>query len=273
MSFIAPMLATLLADPSRVAGRRLVAEPKLDGQRAQLHIRSGRSIHCFSRSGRELLRHAGMGWLRDLRWPVDSAVLDGEAVAGNGHEGIQSVFAARGRADGAMAFVAFDVLHVDEGDVMGEPWTHRRKRLEDLFADSTLPRVGIVPVTEDAAGLWDLWVVQGGGEGIVLKEPESRYFPGVRSPAWWKVKGKLTLEVTVTGGTGELVPWGDWGVASWLDLAYRHPRTGALIQNREAVRVPRGEDIAGRIGGRAELVCWGVMPSDMLRHPFLLRWL
>jgi hypothetical protein len=37
--------------------------------------------------------------------------------------------------------------------------------------------------------------------------------------------------------------------------------------------MPRGEDIAGRIGGRAELVCRGVMPSGLPRHPFLLRWL
>jgi ATP-dependent DNA ligase len=80
-----------------------------------------------------------MAWLRDLRWPVDPAVLDGEAVAGDGHEGIQSVFEARGRADGAMAFVAFDVIQVDGVDVMGEPWTHRRKRLADIFAGAALP--------------------------------------------------------------------------------------------------------------------------------------
>ena len=64
--------------------------------------------------------------------------------------------------------------------------------------------------------------------------------PGVRSRAW--LKAKLTLEVTVTGGSGELVRSGDWGVACWMRLAYRHPRTGVLIENREAVRVPRGDD-------------------------------
>jgi ATP-dependent DNA ligase len=30
-----------------------------------------------------------------------------------------------------MAFAAFDVLELDGASVMGEPWTARRKRLED----------------------------------------------------------------------------------------------------------------------------------------------
>jgi ATP-dependent DNA ligase len=42
-----------------------------------------------------------------------------------------------------------------------------------------------------------------GGEGIVLKDREAIYRPGVRSPAWLKLKPKLTLEVTVTGGSDE----------------------------------------------------------------------
>ena len=267
------MLATPLRDLSRLGTGPYIAEPKLDGQRAQVHVARGRTVHVFSRPGNELLRHPGFAFLRELDWPVESAILDGEAVAGDGHEGIQSVFAERGKVSGAMAVALFDVLHLDGQDVMREPWRDRRKRLEDLIAGAALPGVAVVPTTADIGGLWDLWVTEGGGEGIVLKEPDSLYYPGQRSPAWWKVKAKLTLEVTVTGGTGELVAWGDWGVASWLDLAYRHPRTGALIENRQAVRVPRGEDVAVRIGAHAELVCWGVMPSGMLRYPLLLRWL
>src|SRR5262245_17087231 len=110
MPFIPPMLATQLEDPTRLGDPRYVAEPKLDGQRAQIHVRDHRTVHCFSRPGRELLRYPGMAWLRELRWPFPSAVLDGEAVAGDGSEGIQAVFEARGHPDGAMAFAAFDLL-------------------------------------------------------------------------------------------------------------------------------------------------------------------
>ncbi len=50
------MLATRLEDPRRLAEPRYIAEPKLDGQRAQLHVRDHRTVHAFSRPGRELIR-------------------------------------------------------------------------------------------------------------------------------------------------------------------------------------------------------------------------
>ena len=71
-----------------------------------------------------------------------------------------------------MSFLTFDLLTLKGQDVMREPWKDRRKRLEDLFATLTLPRIGLVPVTEDAATLYETWVGWG-GEGIVLKEPTS----------------------------------------------------------------------------------------------------
>ena len=150
---------------------------------------------------------------------------------------------------------------------MGEPWTARRKRLEDLL-EAPPPGVCLVPVTEDAPALWDTWVGQG-GEGIVLKERTSVYRPGVRSPAWLKLKPKLTLEVVVTGGSAERVRWGDWGEAVMLAFRYTHPRTGADVEIRQAVRVPRDLPFDLTIGERLALVCWGVMPSGMLRHPVL----
>ena len=80
MPFIPPMLATRLEDPRRLADPRYSAEPKLDGQRAQLHVRDHRTVHAFSRPGRELIRLPGLTWLQEIRWPVASAVLDGEAT-------------------------------------------------------------------------------------------------------------------------------------------------------------------------------------------------
>jgi ATP-dependent DNA ligase len=85
-------------------------EPKLDGQRAQVHIRDSGTVACYKRPGRDLLRHPGMAWLRALSWPVDAAVLDGEACAGDGHEGIQAIFEERDRIGGEMSFMAFDLL-------------------------------------------------------------------------------------------------------------------------------------------------------------------
>src|SRR5262245_65438484 len=115
------MLCSRLENPARLADRRYIAEPKLDGQRAQVHIHGGRTVACYSRPGRDLLRHPGMAWLRTLSWPVDAAALDGEACAGDGHEGIQAVFEARNRNGGDMSFLAFDLLSLNGQEVMREP--------------------------------------------------------------------------------------------------------------------------------------------------------
>jgi ATP-dependent DNA ligase len=69
--------------------------------------------------------------------------------------------------------------------VRREPRRHPRERQEDLPDGQRLPRVGLVPVTEDAAHLYETWVGMG-AEGIVLKAPASRYRPRERSPAWLK---------------------------------------------------------------------------------------
>jgi ATP-dependent DNA ligase len=63
---ISPMLATRLEDPRWLPDPRYSAEPKLDGERAQLHVRAHRTVHAFSRPGRELIRLPGLAWLRDL---------------------------------------------------------------------------------------------------------------------------------------------------------------------------------------------------------------
>ena len=52
-----------------------------------------------------------------------------------------------------------------------------------------------------------------------------------------------------------------------LELAYKHLRTGKRTVIKQAVRLARQEPFELNVGARASLVCWGVMPSRMLRHP------
>ena len=86
------------------------------------------------------------------------------------------------------------------------------------------------------------------------------------------MKPKVTLEIVVTGGSSEPIQWGDWGLAVMLEIAYPHPRDGKVIEIRQAVRIRRDEPFSLCASERAELVCWGVMPSGMLRHPLFVRW-
>jgi len=166
---------------------------------------------------------------------------------------MQAVFSERNRP-GEMSLVLFDVLYVGGKSFMREPWRDRRKRLEDLVEGRQLPRIAVVPVTEDAATLYETWVGMG-GEGIVLKDPASLYRPGERSSAWLKLKPQLTLDVKVTGGSEEPIAWGDWGEAVMLHLTYKHPRTGKQVEIRQAVRIARQP------------------PFELLRHPLFLAWL
>ena len=85
----------LISDPRRVGDPRYVAEPKFDGQRAQIHVAQGRTVAAYSRPGRSLLTYPGLAGLREARWPVSQAVLDGELCASTGMEGILGVFEAR----------------------------------------------------------------------------------------------------------------------------------------------------------------------------------
>jgi hypothetical protein len=65
---------------------------------------------------------------------------------------------------------------------------------------------------------------------------------------------------------------GRLGEAVIPEFRYTHPRPRADVAIRQAVRVPRGEPFEVKIGQRVEVVCWGVMPSGMLRHPLLTPW-
>ena len=152
MPFIPPMLATRLENPRRLADPRYIAEPKLDGQRAQVHVRDHHTVHTFSGPGRELIRLPGLAWLRDIGWPAAAAVLDGEAVAGDGREDIQAAFEAPHRPGSPMAFAAFDLLGVDGPSVMGEPWTARWKRLEEIAVRPDRPRAMRDPSFAGRAG-------------------------------------------------------------------------------------------------------------------------
>jgi bifunctional non-homologous end joining protein LigD len=273
MTFIPPMLCEVLRDPARLDDRRYLAEPKFDGQRAQIHVAGGRTAAAFSRRELDLLRHPGYAWLREVSWPVSRAVVDGELCGQTGSDGIQSVLEARGRRDGVTCFLAFDLLQVDGRDVMPEPWSDRRKRLEDLAATLDSARVAIIPVTDDAGRLWALWVGEQGGEGIVLKERSPPYRPGRRSSAWLKVKERLVIEVLVEDGNPELIRWGDWGWAARLRLTYTHPRNGIRGTIDELVRVPDPDNFELRRGAGADVLCWGILrPSGRLRHPVFVHW-
>jgi len=82
-------------------------------------------------------------------------------------------------------YVVFDVLELEGRDLRGEPLKERRRAFERLIGG----RSTIFPawrLSRDGFKAWEE-AVENGFEGIVAKDPESRYVPG-RTLKWLKVK-------------------------------------------------------------------------------------
>jgi hypothetical protein len=89
------MLCDRLSDPGRLTDPRYVAEPKLDGQRAASR-QPGPHGASLQPPRARAPAPACMALLRGIGWPFAAAVLDGEAVAGDGQriEGAAKGYAA-----------------------------------------------------------------------------------------------------------------------------------------------------------------------------------
>ena len=94
-------------------------------------------------------------------------------------------------------YYLFDLLEIDGQDATALPLADRRALLERL-ADGAADRIAVPPVFDDldatlaAAREADL-------EGVVVKNPASRYRPGERSPDWVKIKLTRTQDVVIGG--------------------------------------------------------------------------
>ena len=91
----------------------------------------------------------------------------------------------------------FDVQSAAGDDVTAQPLRARRRVLEDLAADA-IPLISVPPVFDDVDAALDASRALR-LEGIVVKDPRSRYTGGVRSESWLKVKHTSTQEVVIAG--------------------------------------------------------------------------
>jgi DNA ligase 1 len=221
----APSLADAL---SRVSPAGV--EWKLDGIRVQIH-RAGSDIRVFTRTLDEITDRVPelVEAVRDL--PIHSVVLDGEAIAlGPDHrprpfQVTASRTATRGDVEEArratpLTFFAFDLLHVDGRDYVGEPGSVRWAALERVTPEELrVPRV----VTDDLATATTFLetALAHGHEGVVVKSLDVPYEAGRRGGGWLKVKPRHTLDLVVLAAE-----WGHGrrtGTLSNLHLGARDP--------------------------------------------------
>lgn len=199
-AFVAPQLARI--NSSVPAGKDWVHELKFDGYRLIAVKRRGK-VKLYTRSELDWTEKFG-----DLADHLNSLtkqdfVIDGEAV----------VFDEKGRSrfgdlqaalksgdDASIAFVAFDLLHLDGRNLRDQPLSQRIETLRNLISPETSRlRLSKVWSSSEGAALFreacanDL-------EGIISKKSGGRYLEGTRRD-WFKSKCRARQEFVICGYT------------------------------------------------------------------------
>jgi bifunctional non-homologous end joining protein LigD len=198
--FIEPMKARLV-EHLPPNGEWLL-ELKHDGYRA-LAIRNGSSVELFSRSERKLTASFPAIVEATRRVTSEKCVIDGEIVAldERGHGSFQRLQNRGSIADeGALIFYVFDVLNLDGRNVRGLPLTQRRDLLQRIISDAPDP-IRFSVTLNGAPETVLAEVKRLGLEGIIAKQPTSKYEPGRRSGAWVKLKCVNEQEFVIGGYT------------------------------------------------------------------------
>ena len=183
-------------------------EMKWDGIRA-VGAWDGERLRLFARSGNEVTHRYPELTAADAGFGPEPCVVDGELVAlePDGRPSFPLLQTrmnlervgdiAREARRTPVRYYLFDVLAHGGDDLADLPLRERRDVLEAVAAASADP-IAVPPVFDDVdAALETSERLR--LEGIVVKDPGSRYLRGGRSDAWLKVKLTRTQEVVIAG--------------------------------------------------------------------------
>lgn len=203
-----PMLAkSVTAIPSGA----YLYEPKWDGFRC-IVFRDGDKVELGSRNERPLTRYFPEVVAASLANLPQRCVVDGEIiVAHTGGDGdrldfealLQRIHPAASRitrlaTETPAAFVAFDLLAIDDEDLTGQPFSVRRARLEAALAEAKAP-IHLTSATPEVA-IAERWFAEfegAGLDGVIAKPLDGTYQQDVR--AMLKIKHTRTADCVVAG--------------------------------------------------------------------------
>jgi bifunctional non-homologous end joining protein LigD len=277
-------------------------EPKLDGYRV-LAARAKGEPRLLTRNGNDCATSFPEILRAVAALPFDGLVIDGEVVAldGNGRPSFQRL---QGRArlsrpieirhavvSTPVTYYGFDLLGFEDFDLRPLSLRDRKTVLRRV-----LPPVGALRFLEHVEEAGEALYREAerlGLEGIVAKKADAPYKAG-RSPAWLKVRSRLTDDFVVVGFTAPRGSRGGFGalqLADFVDGALTYAgRAGSGFTERQLAEVKRQLEsqrrstpaCAGPIQGEKEttwveptMVCeveyteW--TDEDLLRQPVFLR--
>lgn len=203
----------------------VIAEPKYDGLRVQIHIdKTAKNpldrLKTYTRNLEETT-HMFPELLETLEQVhCQKCILDAEAIGYDPATGDLLPFqqtVQRKRKHGIeekakevpIRFYVFDVLAVDDQDLLQVPLRQRKEKLNQIFQDNSILYHSPELRTTDAQKLHEYHEEQlaEGLEGVVVKQIDSMYQSGRKGWSWVKMKetegssGKLsdTIDVVVMG--------------------------------------------------------------------------
>jgi DNA ligase-1 len=221
---IKPMLAQTAEDLVEAFERydgRVALEYKLDGARVQIH-RQGDEVRIYSRNLADVTAS-----LPDVVAKVreglaaDGVLLEGEAVAvdAQGRPLPFQHLMRRFRRKHAVAETLeeipvqlhlFDALYVQGRSLVDAPYHERWAALEEAAGSLSLVR-RLIPQTVEEGEAFAEAAHRAGHEGVMAKDLNSTYKPGVRGKAWLKLKHVMEFDLVIVAA--------DWGYGrrhGWL---------------------------------------------------------
>jgi DNA ligase-1 len=212
---VRPMLAERLesaeAIVEKMGGKAVIAEYKLDGERLQIHKKGG-EVLLFSRRLEVITGHYpdAAELVRD-HVSARTAILEAEVVAINEDTGEYLPFQElmhRRRKHGVkeaterypVALNFFDLLLAGSKNFMDERYEVRRRKMEQVVASTDRTKLVPAMTSSDPAEVERFMeeAIQDGCEGLVVKDPASKYRAGAREFAWIKLKREYKSELTDT---------------------------------------------------------------------------
>lgn len=202
-----PPLEPMLAKVSAEIPVGHIYEPKWDGFRC-LVFRDRDDVTLLSRNARDLAVYFPELVQAILENTPPRCVLDGELVVVAGDRLdftrlTERIHPAQSRIDqlsvqSPASLICWDLLALDDRSLLDEPFTERRRLLEQALQNSD-PPVHITALTRDRelAQRWFTSFEGAGLDGVVAKPPDQPYQPGKR--AMVKIKHSREADVVVAG--------------------------------------------------------------------------
>ncbi len=213
---IRPMLAERLSSPEEILGKlggKCMAEYKYDGERLQAH-KSGDIVTLYSRRLEDISsQYPDAVKLFKKHVKAKEAILECECVAVDVNSGEMRPFQElmhrrrkyeieRAIEDYPVSLFMFEALYVDGKDLTFDPYTQRRRMLEQIIRESDRVKLAQHMIVGDARELekFFLEAIENGCEGLVCKSiaKDSVYQAGARGWLWIKYKRDYKSEMRDT---------------------------------------------------------------------------